>query len=230
MVLAALVALGLFGLMQALVRSPPEAPAEFAPASVEWLARAPERLLPERSRPRPGAAPEAARRPAPQEATSAVAVRISRPSLLLSSHPAIVAPALGLPHAVSHAGRPLNWSTPLNDYLSQESRASLLFRPPRLRPRPPSPHELPQRMRLGTGGEIDRIGTQCYAAPFDVADNPEAGPAPVLAREMHAMQSLFAHEVPCDEAGLQGLGDEFLLKLRMLAPAAPSPGTRKGPG
>jgi len=81
------------------------------------------------------------------------------------------------------------------------------------RTRPPALLAIPRRMRLDSGGEIDRIGDTCYATPGGIADNGEANGNPVLARVERALRPLFVHEVPCDAGRRLSFGEDFLRHL-----------------
>lgn len=72
-----------------------------------------------------------------------------------------------------------------------------------------SPLDTPERIRLSSGAEIDRIGERCYGIPasnyrIDTAISPQ------FARVMQAMQPLFAHEVSCPGMQRKTPGKEFL--------------------
>ncbi|MGH8428499.1 MAG: hypothetical protein ACRES7_11065, partial [Gammaproteobacteria bacterium] len=148
--------------------------------------------------------------------------RIVRPTLALSSRVEQVSPALSI--ATTPAARGVDWAQALRDYLdSTTSRKRGPFEMPRFPKRPPSVLALPERMRLSSGGEIDRIGKHCYAVSSDITYNPEASPDPGFARYMHSIQSLFAHEVPCDSGANKTWGEDFLEHLSRLGYKPPKP-------
>ena len=113
-----------------------------------------------------------------------------------------------LPHARAGVPSIIHWRSALEDYFKRHSVRSDPFSLRTLAPSTPSIQELPERMRLIGGAEIDHIGTHCYAVPasgysVDVAISPQ------FARVMQAMQPLFAHEVPCNPGSRKTLEETF---------------------
>lgn len=202
LVVAALVTAGLFELMQRLVRPPRAAVRRPRTVTVVLLDRpyAPVAPMPPRTNrerhrlpPRPpvGVRPGAATQRGPAARTVP-----AQPSATRSR--SVASPLLlGLGDGFWHRGH-----------------ASRLFTPAELPPRPPSVFELPQRLRLSAGIEIDRIGRRCYVVTSDLAYNGEANGNPVLAGVMHTMLPLFAHEVPCESGGDDAFLRELLDRLR----------------
>ncbi|MGA7966773.1 MAG: hypothetical protein WCB49_12980 [Gammaproteobacteria bacterium] len=111
---------------------------------------------------------------------------------------------------ISSAG--FRWRQTLGNYLEQRGTKSSPFSMRKLRKSRFSPLDMPERIRLGNGAEIDRIGDRCYGVPavdyqVDRAINPQ------YARVMQGLQPLFAHEVSCP--GMRKTpGEEFLDTLR----------------
>lgn len=210
LILAALVTAGLFTIMERLVKPPRTAPQAPLPLTVQWRGRIAvpkphvHRLT---RRPPPPAAPPAA----PRYASPGLRARVRRPAIA----PSPVPPSARFPPASTappwHRGH-IDWAAPLHRYLQEG--AAKRFLPPVLPPRPRSVYDIPRRMRLSTGGEVDRIGLRCYATLFDIAYNDEASGNPALARVMHAMLPLFAHAVPCRPGFDDSFARDLLERLR----------------
>lgn len=72
---------------------------------------------------------------------------------------------------------------------------------------------MPERFHVTGGGEIDRIGNECFAVPDRVASARSQGQTVAQVNRTRAMPPLFAHRVSCgDDAS--GLAADFLKHLR----------------
>ncbi|MGH8128346.1 MAG: hypothetical protein ACRETC_08270 [Gammaproteobacteria bacterium] len=206
----------LFVLMMTLIRTP-RAGKPSRTFSVSLLAeRPPVRAAQARQPHSRQVAPSAMLRPMPRPSMPVQASgrmrSVARPQLAPVIQGRIELTVPSLPRARVGSTPGIHWRRALGDYFKRHNVRSAPFSLRALPLRKSSVLELPERMRLSSGAEIDRIGDRCYDVP---ASNYQINRAisPQFARVMQGLQPLFAHEVPC--SGTQKTpGEEFLEKLR----------------
>ncbi len=74
--------------------------------------------------------------------------------------------------------------------------------------------QAPERFRTVSGGEIDRIGNDCYEVPSAGGiGSSDTGQTAVEKDQVLSMRSLFAHQVPCNKIN-NSFAQDFLKQLK----------------
>jgi len=164
--LATVVASALFVAMVDLVRTSPHRLTRSPPQLVQFNGLPPQpRNHPTKSRVPPAASPPSQ----PREQLAEHRPVIRRALLRVAVSAPETAP-LPPTTAMSKSGAPVSWQGPMQYFSRAPWQVSFALKHISAPPAS-SLSSIPQRMKLSTGGEIDRIGNVCYATPAPLDDD-----------------------------------------------------------